>query len=161
MDREYWKKRYKDTWEAGNQRENMVKKILESWGFKVHTFGFEALSTEYNPESPDEKGKPDFYIEKNDERIFFEVTGTSVKNVTSEDMIWLRPDKVEFVNKHRLRAFCVHVLDYYRIVRFIDMANIMNKKIIHPIIRGTRETYYEIDPNEWGSQEELKEILGV
>jgi len=159
LDKEYWKKRYKDKWEEGNRREEIVKTLLESWGFEVVNFGFEALSTQYNPDSPDEKGKPDFFIEYDKNRIFFEVTGTSVGSVTPEAQIWLRPDKVEYVKKHEVKAYCIHVLDKYELIRFIDMHKIIGMKLIHPTIRGTRETYYEIDPSEWGSEEDLKKIL--
>ena len=160
MDKEYWKKRYQDKWKDGNHRERIIKTLLESWGYKVNAFGFEALSDDYNPDSPDEKGKPDFFIEINGSKLFFEVTGTNIKTVTPDKNIWLRPDKISFVKKHKLKAYCAHVLDHLDIIRFINMNELEDNTLIHPTIRGTKETYYEISPEKCISPDELKKLLG-
>lgn len=148
MDKEYWKRRYQGTWKAGNKREELFQETLEDWGYTAKNFGFETLSEDYNPDSPAEKGKPDFYIEYDDKKIFFEVTGTDSARTSEHDPIWLRPDKVEYVTKHNLIAYCVHILTAKNLIRFLDMRKIDTKKIIHPIIRGTRETYIEVSPSE-------------
>lgn len=161
VDKEYWKKRYKDKWEVGNKREKIFKDLFEKWGYTVKKFGFEALSNEYNPKSPNEKGKPDFFVEINKKEVFFEVTGTDVLSVKPEADIWLRPDKVEYINNHNLRCFCVHILSSIDLIRFIDM-NIINKEncpLIFPIIRGAKETYHSINSNVAKSKDEFKTIL--
>lgn len=157
--KEFWKVRYKDKWKDGLRRENLIKELLEMWDYKVFDFGFETLSTEYNPNSPDEKGKPDFYVEKNNQKIFIEVTGTDSPRVLPSYSIWIRPDKIEYIKKHNLKAFCAHVLENYQLIRFIDMNEINDNKIITRTIRGTPERYFEISPNECLSVDEFNKIL--
>jgi hypothetical protein len=159
MDKEFWKKRYQDKWGDGNLRETMFMELMASLGFEVKKFGFETLSEKYNPKSPDERGKPDFYIEKNGEKIFFEVTGTNVASVTPEKKIWIRPDKIAYIKKYRLRTYCVHILDRLKLIRFVDMTKVSDKNIVHPVIRGTEETYYEVDPMLCLSLEQFKTEL--
>jgi hypothetical protein len=57
MDKEFWKRRYKGIWKAGNKREDLFQKTIESWGYTIKNFGFETLSEDYNPNSPEEKGQ--------------------------------------------------------------------------------------------------------
>ena len=159
VDQQYWKKRYKGFWKAGNKREALFKDIIKNWGYTAVKFGFEALSEEYNPDSPDEKGKPDFYISINKHKIYFEVTGTDSKAVSENDPVWIRPDKVAYVKRHGITAFLVHILANQKLVRVINMKNIDESKITHPGIRGTKETYIAIDPSELIQIDEFKKLL--
>lgn len=159
MDKEFWKKRYKGIWKSGNKREDLFQKTIESWGYTVKNFGFETLSEDYNPNSPEEKGKPDFYIEHKDKRIYFEVTGTDSPRTSEHDPIWLRPDKVEYVKKHHMIAFCVHILTAKNLIRFLDMNKINERNIIHPTIRGTKETYIEVPTSECIAIVKFEQIL--
>ncbi len=158
-DKEFWKKRYKHTWKSGNKREQTFKNLMESWGYKVIDFGFEALSNEYNPNSPEEKGKPDFYIQKDGHKVYFEITGTDSKNVTNNDIVWIRPDKVAYVKKHEIVAFLVHILSALGLMRFIDMRYIDESKLVYPTIRGAKETYIEINPSMLIEVNEFKGLL--
>lgn len=158
-DKEFWKKKYKDVWEEGNYREGLVKSFLESLGFQVNIFGFETLSKEYNPNFPREKGKPNFYIVKDGIKIFFEVTGTSVKTVSANSKIWIRPDKIKYVKKYGYQGYCVHILTHLDLMRFIPMENINDQNIIEPNIRGSIETFYEVSPDMCLSKEEFIQII--
>ena len=159
MDKEYWKRRYQGTWKAGNKREELFQQTLEDWGYTAKNFGFETLSEDYNPESPEEKGKPDFYIDYFDKKIYFEVTGTDSPRTSEHDAIWLRPDKIEYAKKHNLITYCVHILSAKSLIRFLDMRGINTKNVIHPIIRGTRETYIEVLASECISLTKFEEML--
>lgn len=159
IDKEYWKKKYLHKWKEGNKRETIFKEFMKKQGYEVKEFGFETLSEAYNPDSPEEKGKPDFFIEENGQKVYFEVTGTSAPNIKPEDKIWLRPDKVDYVKRHKLRAYCVHILDSIPLIRFIDITNLTKYNVIHPTIRETKETYYEIDPSEYLTEDQFKEKL--
>lgn len=132
---------------------------MESWGYTVFDFGFEALSNEYNPNSPEEKGKPDFYIMKDKRKIYFEITGTDSNNVTKNDTVWIRPDKVAYIKNHKIVAFLVHILSAIGLMRFIDMRYIDESKLLHPVIRGTKETYIEINPSILMGVDEFKGLL--
>ncbi len=90
-DSEFWKRRYQDVWPAGFEREKKFVKLFESWGLIPIAYGFEALSKDYNPKSPKEKGKPDFFIERDNDRIYYEVTGTNVRSVSPKSELWIRP----------------------------------------------------------------------
>ena len=159
MDKEFWKRRYQGIWKAGNKREELFQKNLEGWGYAAKSFGFETLSKDYNPEAPEEKGKPDFYIDYFDKKIYFEVTGTDSPKTSEDDPIWLRPDKVEYAEKHGLITYCVHILTAKNLIRFLDMARINTKNIIHPVIRGTRETYIEVQASECISLVKFEQML--
>ncbi len=135
-------------------------------GIKVIPFGFETESVEYNPESPKEKGKPDYVIELNSV-IYFEVTGTNVEWVTDEKNLWVRPDKVEYVENHNINGYVCHILNNrYNKIRFIDANNIPDKnRIIYRYITKngirSREKFIEIYPYESISLNEMRNILGV
>jgi len=140
-----WKDKYSDTWETGNERENVLKKLLESYGFKPIVHGFGAMSTEYIAEKSKEPGKPDFYIEVNGEKVYFEVTGTHF--ISEYAPIWVRPDKINYAKKHNIKCYLVHIISAKRLVRFIDMAKI-DGYIIHPTTRRGNETFVEFNPSQ-------------
>ncbi len=146
-DKEYWKKAYKDIWPVSTEREKTVRTILESAEFIVTPFGFEAESDNYNAESPDEKGKPDYKVEiDSDAHILLEITGTNIASVTEQSAIWIRPDKFAWADKHSVEeCWFAHVLDKKGIIRFGRLTNGKQFPIIHPMIRGKVETYHEID----------------
>jgi len=161
VNKEYWKERYKDKWKDGNRREKIAINLFKDFGIELIPFGFEALSEEYNKESPVEKGKPDFFADINGERIFFEVTGTDRPSVNINNDLWVRPDKAEYVKKHKLKAYCIHILDRLKVVRFIKMETVLDSPIINPVIRGTKETYHSIKADKSLSIEQFKKELKI
>lgn len=161
-DSEFWKRKYKDLWPAGTKREKKFVDLFKSWGLTPIPFGFEALSTDYNPKSPKEKGKPDFYIEIDNEKKYYEVTGSNVSSVRPQYDLWIRPDKVDYVLKHNIEGYACHILDnFYNLIRFIDLTSIEERRIVHPVIRGTRETYLAIAPSKTISISRMRIILGL
>ena len=85
QDREFYKKAYKDTWDAGNRRELIVQSLLESWGFEVEYTGFMAMSNKYTPDSPEEKSVPDFTIHNNlGKKIWIEVKQFHSNRITRQ-----------------------------------------------------------------------------
>ena len=161
-DPKYWKRKYKEIWPAGCEREKIFVDLFKSWGLVPIPFGFEALSTDYNPESPKEKGKPDFYVDFDDGRIYFEVTGTDSQYVKPYYDIWIRPDKIDYVERHNIIAYTCHILNNsYNLIRFIDMNNFGERRIVHRTIRGARETYLAIASSKTISVNSIKIILGL
>lgn len=161
-DPEYWKRKYKEIWPEGCEREKKFVELFEGWGLEPIPFGFEALSTDYNPSSPEERGKPDFYINFDKDKIYYEVTGTRVRSVTPYHELWIRPDKVDYVLNHNLEAYACHILDNtYNLIRFIDMNNFGEREIVYPRIRGVDETYLAIAPSRTISIGGMREILGL
>lgn len=129
-DPEFYKKRYKDSWEDGNRREVIVQAFLESIGFEVELCGFMAMSTEYNPESPSERAIPDFAIYNNiGEKLWIEVTGTNKMGLNQK--IWVRPDKVDYAKMHKKEAVTLiaHVVTSRLLLRFIDITNIQENQL--------------------------------
>lgn len=140
-----FKKAYSDTWNTGNERENVLKKLLESYGFTVTINGPEAMSTEYIEGKSHEPGIPDFYTEINGQKIYFEVTGTHF--ISEYAPIWVRPDKINYAKKHGIECYLVHIISAKRLIRFIDMTKI-DGKIVHPTTRRGQETFVEFNPNQ-------------
>jgi len=150
-DTEFWKKQYSHLWGKGNDREAVVKQLLEENGFTVIKFGFMAGSTEYSRASPDEKGKPDYKIVGNNgkEIILLEVTGTDVKSVKESSPIWIRPDKFQFASNHpEYECWFGHVLDNLKIIRFSELKDGDLFNTVHPRIRDVTETYKAIPPDK-------------
>ncbi len=161
-DPEYWKRLYKHLWKNGNIREGMFVELAHNWGLVAVKFGFEAESSDYNPNSPDEKGKPDYYIDVGNERIYFEVTGTDVSSITPEMDLWVRPDKIDYVERHNINGYVCHILNNrYNKIRFINLNNIDYRVIVHPFIRGIRETYVAFSYKECISVSEMRSILRI
>jgi hypothetical protein len=145
-----WKDLYKDKWEEGNSREKMVAEFLEDLGYQVYASGFEALSNEYNPKQPKNKGVPDLYIMKEDRKVFFEVTGTN--NMNPMDNIWIRPDKIEYAKSRKLAVYFVHIISSIPLMRFIYVGSIKTGNVVKPVIRGQVETYVSIPPDDFMSE---------
>lgn len=94
--------------------------------------------------------------------MYFEVTGSNVGSVRPQYDLWIRPDKVNYVLKHNIEGYVCHILDNsYNLIRFIDLTNIEERKYIHPVIRGTRETYLTIAPSKTISIGGMRIILGL
>jgi hypothetical protein len=140
MDTEYWKRIYQNKWSDGKRRAEIVKELIEIWGFKVEPFGFHPTSTEYFKISPDEKGKPDLQIIVNDGiKLPLEVTGTKASR--GEDDIWIRNDKFEYAEKHpKLECWVAHVLENKELIRFIKLVN-KDKFPLRKIQISVMETY--------------------
>jgi hypothetical protein len=144
-----WKNAYQDKWIEGFNRESFVKQFFEEKGFIVEENGFQAMSTSYSFNYPDEPGIPDLKIINplTNKAIYVEVTGTT--NLNDFDLIWIRPDKIEYARNHpELQIFLAHVVDKKQLLRFIFLTNVklLTLTKIQPIIRGNRETYYTIKP---------------
>jgi len=161
VNKEFWKERYKDKWEDGNRREKMAVDLFEKFGIKLEPYGFEALSKEYNKNSPEERGKPDFYADIHGEKIYFEVTGTDSPKTKEKDDLWVRPDKAEYVKKHKIKAYCVHILDKLGIIRFVKMDIVSESPIKEIPIRGTIETFHTIKADKALSISQFKEELKI
>jgi len=121
MDSEYWKRIYQNKWSDGKRRAELVKGLIEIWGFTVDPFGFVPTSTEYFTKSPDEKGKPDWQIIVTDKiKIPLEVTGT--KYSRGADDIWIRNDKFEYAENHpELECWVAHVLENKELIRYVKL----------------------------------------
>lgn len=161
-DPEYWKRLYKHLWKSGSIRESMFVELMHNWGLAPVKFGFEKESLDYNPNAPIEKGIPDYYIVVHGERIYFEVTGTNVARVSPSNPLWVRPDKIDYVKRHRINGYVCHILNnQYNRIRFINLNEIKQKRIIYKYIRGVRETYVEIPSDQAISEDQMREILVV
>jgi len=165
MDKHYWKNAYKEFWNTASNKETYVKKLIESHtGYNCIEVGFGAGSTEFlNGNARDNnhsKGDADLYIVDKD--CFVEVTGPNIR-MDKEKPLWIRPDKLRNAyrklqsGRGRLHVI-VHVLstngDNKPFIRVVVLDNlffshIIDKKSfrkINPVIRGLKETYYELPP---------------
>ncbi|EHB91899.1 hypothetical protein [Alistipes indistinctus] len=156
MDYNFWKDRYKDSWNKAAKKEKMVIELIESrTGQKVELCGLGAGSNDYLSGSASDynftKGDADLHIEDSD--FFIEVTGPNIK-VNPSDALWIRPDKIQNALKKMEKGigkghFIIHVIERkdnsQTMLRVIPISpELMNFPTIHPSIRGTRETYKEI-----------------
>lgn len=163
----HWKDRYQDLWGTANEREELVKQLLEDYGYDVEYFGFGAGDDGYIKAQPEahgyEKGDPDLKI--TDRSVFIEVTGTDVASVRPEYDIWIRPDKLENALNHPERMnWVVHVLNHEELIRGIYLTE---KRCEHLLEDGKRvkkrtqqmakEEFIAIDP----SKDCVREIDGV
>jgi len=153
-----FKEKYKDHWVKGQRREKLFKSFMEAQGFRIITNGFMAMQVEYNQDYSDVAGIPDFksYISNNP--VYFEVTGTDNTYITPGHNIWVRPDKIKYIVDNGFRGFIVHFLDGYNfLMRFIDINAVdwPQVEVINPIIKGSVETYYSIEPKFSISSEEI------
>ena len=159
MDNNFWKDRYKDSWDKAAQKEKMVIELIESkTGKKVELFGLGAGSSEYFSGSASEnnsmKGDADLFIK--DSNVFIEVTGPNIK-VNLSDSLWIRPDKIQNALNKISKGICehcyvVHVIerkdDSSILLRVIAISEELNTfPTINPRIRGTVETYKDIPAN--------------
>jgi len=122
LDKEYWKKLYKDDWPAGSRRVKKIGELLESCGFNVEPYGFMPDSSEYSKESPKEKGIPDLKISLSKLDVLLEVTGT-IRSRGIDD-VWIRDDKFEYAENHPDQDCWVgHILEDSNLIRFMKLEN--------------------------------------
>lgn len=170
MDKNFWKDRYKDSWDKAAEKEKMVVQQIESiTGKKVELYGLGAGSTEYLSGSATDhnsvKGDADLYLREVD--IFIEVTGPNIK-VNSSDSLWIRPDKIQNAltkigNGIGKGHYVIHVIERKDnsqiLIRVVPIsAELSNFPTINPRIRGTVETYKEI-PSDYGKLISFDEFL--
>jgi hypothetical protein len=159
MDKNFWKDRYKESWDKAAQKEKMVVDQIErKAGKKVELVGLGTGSTEYLSGSALDhnsvKGDADLYIEDAD--TFIEVTGPNIK-VSPSDALWIRPDKIQNALAKIEKGvgkghFVIHVIERNDnsqiLIRVIPISAELSKfPTIHPRIRGTVETYKEVPAN--------------
>ena len=127
-----FKDKYKKSWKVSTKREIAVKNLLATFGDELIPYGFEAESTEYNPNYAKESGIPDYKV-KGEEK-YIEVTGTDSIKVKPEDAIWVRPDKVQYAVRHPdQNVILVHVLDHLKLFRCINMLDCQSSPIIQKL----------------------------
>lgn len=155
------KNAYKDLWKNGSIREEMVKQVLESWGFEVQQFGFMALNDEYNPNWSEESGVPDLVIENPfGKKLYIEVTGTDTLNERSK--IWIREHKIKWTLRHPDKhSFCAHVITNKKLIRFIETSTLDLKevKIREFELHGIPTNFYIIPHTKVLSLEKMKNRL--
>jgi len=159
MSSDFWKERYKDSWDKAAQKEKMIVDLLElKTGKKVELVGLGAGTTDYLTGNASDnnsvKGDADLYIRAVD--FFVEVTGPNIK-VYSDAPLWVRPDKIQNAlektkNDVGKGHFVIHIIerkdDSTTLIRVVPIApELLNLPIIHPFIRGQQETYVEIPTN--------------
>ncbi len=159
MDNNFWKERYKDSWDKAARKEKMVIEQIEGrTGKKVEIFGLGAGSTEYLSGSASDhnstKGDADLYIRDAD--TFIEVTGPNIP-VNPSDALWIRPDKIQNALAKMEKGigkghFVIHIIEVKGssriMIRVIPISPDLNDyPTINPRIRGTVETYKEIPAN--------------
>lgn len=162
MDKNFWKDRYKDSWDKAAQKEKMVVELIESRSGKtVEIVGLGAGTSDYLSGSAADnnsvKGDADLFIKE--ANIFIEVTGPNIK-VNVSDALWIRPDKIQNALTKMEKGigtahYVIHVIeskiDGQTIIRVIPITNRLNIfPVINPRIRGTVETYREIPSNYEG-----------
>ena len=156
-DKDFWKKKYEDSWDDSSRREIQVKEMVANLGFKLERFGLGAESTEFIPGSAEdngcEKGAPDYHIKNSN--IYIEVTGPLTNNVKKDSPIWIRPDKIDYAYKYKNKHDEFFVVNYlyanvWYVIHFNEELskyyiestnNNSDYKLIHPRIRGVIETY--------------------
>lgn len=152
------KKAYQHLWKTGSEREELVKGLLEAWGFEVEPHGFMALDDSYTPEWSEEKGVPDLVITNRiGQQIFIEVTGTN--NIHERAKIWIREHKIDYaMNNPDKEIFVAHVITKTRLIRFVKISNVdfscipKEGKNLHTILTN----FYIIPHNMEISSEKMK-----
>ncbi|MEO4007300.1 hypothetical protein [Flavobacterium sp. CAU 1735] len=163
MDSNYWKDRYKDSWDKAAQKEKMVIELIEAHtGKKVELYGLGAGTTDYITGSAQQnnsaKGDADLYLK--DSEIFLEVTGPNIK-VLPQDSFWIRPDKIsnaltKIENGISKGTYVIHIIERKDVqdtlIRVIPITHELTQfPTIKPTIHGTIETYIEIPSNYQGA----------
>lgn len=157
----YWKDQYRQFWDAASVKEKAFKAIIENeTGTELEPFGLGATSSDYLSGNAamygKEKGAPDFKIKGCN--IFIEITGPFLNTVRPESGLWIRPDKLDYAERHMDDADEFFALYFPSITDWVivrtDRVFFERKmwmaqrgngyKILNPLIRGVRETYVEI-----------------
>lgn len=162
MDKEYWKKLYKNKWADGARRAKVIASLIESWGFKVEPYGFLPTSTQYVKTSPDEKGKPDWMIIVVPDKYYIPLETTGTAYSRGLDDVWIRNDKFEFAERHgELECWAGHIVESKKLVRFIKLVNKEKFPLETRVIRGIEETYRIIpeDASELIDEDDFKLYL--
>lgn len=155
MDKEYWKKAYKDTWGKSSERERNLRRFLErQTGLKCDPVGLGAESREYISgdarSNGYEKGDADCMVRGTN--IYIEITGPLTKNVGPEESLWFRPDKIEnAVRNGDHDVFFAHHCPAAGLWRVIHIDDDFKKRFLegkfpvrYRMIRRRRERYVEI-----------------
>lgn len=174
MDNNYWKNAYKDLWgESSKREEYMAQWITENTGLNVEIVGLGAGTNDFISGSANEngyeKGDADLHIINTD--VYVEVTGPLSSNVSIYSPLWFRPDKFNnAVRNSRIGhdTFFAHHCPSQNLWRIIHIdSELIDRlfkhefKVVHPFIRGKRETYVEVPANDECIQplEYLKQYL--
>lgn len=157
-DSDFWKNRYEPHWGVSSTKEDKVKLMIEQeCNCTCKDTGLGTGQTTFLSGTAKsrgfEKGGSDLHIDKTN--ICVEVTGPNVDYIGKDADLWLRPDKIEYAIKHPENdVWVVHVLQkefYPRAIHinedFKKDYHFMRFKIVHPSIRGTKETYAAIPAN--------------
>ncbi len=159
-DKNYWKDRYQSLWGASTEREaKIAAMITEATGHQVDFVGLGAGSSEYIEGAAADRGltKGGADLKIKDLPVYIEVTGPLVRTVTPDQPLWIRPDKVEAARSHIAdqETWVVHHLPHNDLIRVVSLnADFMKRLdskefgIVHPVIRGTQETYVEIPASD-------------
>ena len=164
MDKHYWKNAYRAYWDMAASKELAIKGFIErETGLAVEEVGLGAGSADYIVGSAGDnrltRGDADLYVPTKD--CYIEVTGPNVK-MAFDRPLWVRPDKLR--NTYRKRRDGVgklHVIAHVltqpndeQVVRIIVLDDLFFDALIGgqafpkvtPLIRGRRETYFELPP---------------
>lgn len=147
-DREFWKRIYRNKFPHGQRRARAIAELIRSWGFSFEEFGFLADSVEYDPSSPDEKGKPDWkiWIAPNRKFILLETTGTEYSRAPHD--LWIRNDKFEFAERHPdFECWAGHIVESKKLIRFIKLENKEKYPLQYRAIEGNQEKFRIIPEN--------------
>lgn len=164
MNKHYWKNAYKKFWNVAASKENKIKNIIEeSTGYEVVGVGLGAGNTKFVAGSASDnnliKGDADLYVKEKE--CYIEVTGPNIK-MDFNRPLWIRPDKLRnsynkinngvgrlhvvvhvLVQKNNETAIRVIVLDQ---LFFDHLITRKSFRMVNPVIRGRKETYYELPP---------------
>ena len=149
IDKEFWKKKYGHSWKNAKRRVEKVIEALESEGIDVEESGFLARSTEYSKKSPKERGAPDLKVSSVE--VYIEVTGPD-KAISATNDLWIRWDKFIYAENHpEKEIWVIHILESEDdLMKALKLGRGVKERysLIHPLIRGTRETYRSIPAND-------------
>ena len=179
MDKHYWKKAYRKYWKKAGQKESFIQQLITAeTGYKVEFAGLGAGSEAFiygnATDNAHIAGDADLYIPACD--AFVEVTGPNIPMETNAPL-WIRPDKLNNTYRKLRKGTgkfhaIVHVLQIKgsdeKLIRsiwlngrFYHRAKQQAFSIVEPTIRGRKERYVEILPNDEciRSFDELIELL--
>lgn len=159
-DPNFWKERYQHLWSASSKKEEFLKNLIfEETGLKLVPYGLGAGTSTFisgsAKDNDNERGAPDFKVEG--ENVFIEVTGPLSNRIRPQDGIWIRPDKLEYAQRHmdeqeEFFALYFPVVNEWLIIhadqsffhhfsRNKGKGDYMERT---PAIRGVKERYIEI-----------------
>ena len=96
------------------------------------------------------------------------MTGTDVDWVDHTKTLWVRPDKIAYVENHNINGYVCHVLNNKsNLIRFIDSNKVLEKRFITRNIKNRKteirspERFLSFFPYESISLKEMHKILKV